>query len=49
MNRETTIVVIEDDHHIADLLDAYLRNDGFRVLLHGDGTSGLDRIAPGVS
>lgn len=45
MNRETTIVVIEDDHHIADLLDAYLRNDGFRVLLHGDGTSGLDRIA----
>ena len=28
-----TIVVIEDDPHIADLVDLYLRKDGFRVLL----------------
>ena len=28
-----TVVVIEDDPHIADLVDLYLRRDGFRVLL----------------
>ncbi len=36
-----TVVVIEDDPHIADLVDLYLRRDGFRVLQATDGTSGL--------
>jgi DNA-binding response OmpR family regulator len=36
-----TIVVVEDDHNIADLIDLYLRNAGFRVLLAGDATRGL--------
>ena len=36
-----TVVVIEDDPHIADLVDLYLRRDGFRVLLAGDGEQGL--------
>jgi DNA-binding response OmpR family regulator len=36
-----TVVVIEDDPHIADLVDLYLRRDGFRVLLAGDGDQGL--------
>jgi DNA-binding response OmpR family regulator len=35
------VVVIEDDPHIADLVDLYLRRDGFRVLLAGDGEKGL--------
>ena len=26
------VVVIEDDHHISDLVALYLRRDGFRVL-----------------
>jgi DNA-binding response OmpR family regulator len=36
-----TIIVIEDDPHIADLVDLYLRRDGFRVLLAPDGDRGL--------
>jgi DNA-binding response OmpR family regulator len=36
-----TVVVIEDDPHIADLVDLYLRRDGFRVLLARDGQAGL--------
>ena len=40
-----TIVVVEDDHNIADLIDLYLRNAGFRVLLAGDATRGLALVA----
>jgi DNA-binding response OmpR family regulator len=38
---EDTLVVIEDDHHISDLVAMYLRRDGFRVLQADDGESGL--------
>jgi DNA-binding response OmpR family regulator len=42
MNPEIgTVVVIEDDPHIADLVDLYLRRDGFRVLLAREGDEGL--------
>ncbi|MGE0309345.1 MAG: response regulator transcription factor [Acidimicrobiia bacterium] len=41
---ERTVVVVEDDHHIADLLDMYLRKDGFRVLLADSGETGLEII-----
>ena len=41
---ETVIVVIEDDPNIADLLDMYLRRDGYRVFLCGDGETGLATI-----
>ena len=40
-----TIVVIEDDHNISDLVDLYLRRDGFRVIQAADGSAGLDAIA----
>ncbi|HEX5266130.1 MAG TPA: response regulator transcription factor [Acidimicrobiales bacterium] len=40
-----TIVVIEDDHNISDLVDLYLRRDGFRVIQAADGAAGLDAIA----
>ena len=39
-----TVVVIEDDPHIADLVDLYLRRDGYRVLLARDGAQGLALI-----
>src|SRR6195952_263230 len=42
---ERTVVVVEDDAHIADLLDMYLREAGFRVLLAADGGRGLELIA----
>ena len=39
-----TIVVVEDDTNIADLLDMYLRREGFRVLQATTGQAGLDAI-----
>jgi DNA-binding response OmpR family regulator len=37
-----TVIVVEDDPHIADLVDLYLRREGFRVLLADDGEKGLE-------
>ncbi len=44
-SRESTIVVIEDEPNIADLVDLYLRNAGFRVLQGPSGERGLELIA----
>ncbi|MDQ6725839.1 MAG: response regulator transcription factor [Actinomycetota bacterium] len=41
---ETTIVVVEDDRHIADLVEMYLRQDGFRVVQASTGALGLDAV-----
>jgi DNA-binding response OmpR family regulator len=41
---EETLVVIEDDHHISDLVAMYLRRDGFRVLQADDGETGLSLV-----
>ncbi len=40
-----TIVVVEDDHNISDLVDLYLRRDGFRVIQAADGEAGLAAVA----
>ena len=37
-----TVVVIEDDHNISDLVAMYLRRDGFRVLQSDEGAAGLE-------
>jgi len=42
---EQSVIVIEDDSNIADLLDTYLRAGGFRVLLADSGERGLELIA----
>jgi DNA-binding response OmpR family regulator len=39
-----SIVVIEDDHHISDLVAMYLRGDGFRVVQADDGRTGLNQV-----
>jgi DNA-binding response OmpR family regulator len=39
-----TIVVVEDDPNISDLVDLYLRRDGFRVIQAADGEAGLAAI-----
>jgi DNA-binding response OmpR family regulator len=36
-----TIVVVEDDPNISDLVDLYLRRDGYRVIQAADGEAGL--------
>jgi len=41
---EQTVVVVEDDPSIADLVDLYLREAGFRVLLAGSGERGLELV-----
>ena len=43
-NEAGTIVVIEDDPNIADLIDMYLRRDGHRVIQAGDGQKGLQAV-----
>ena len=40
-----TIVVIEDDHNISDLVAMYLRRDGFRVLQADTGERGHEIIS----
>jgi len=48
-NEGETIVVIEDDQNISDLVALYLRREGFRVLQAPDGEQGLvyvDRDRP---
>ncbi|CAB4877171.1 unannotated protein [freshwater metagenome] len=44
MSVEQTIIVIEDDPNIADLLDTYLRGAGFRALQAATGERGLELI-----
>jgi DNA-binding response OmpR family regulator len=42
--KERVIVVIEDDANIADLLNLYLREAGYRVLLAPSGERGLELV-----
>jgi DNA-binding response OmpR family regulator len=39
-----TVVLVEDDHHIADLVDLWLRNAGFRVLQATEANRGLELV-----
>ena len=41
---EATIVVVEDDAHIADLVELYLRQEGFRVVQAPTGERGLQAV-----
>jgi DNA-binding response OmpR family regulator len=41
---EHTVVVVEDDASIADLVDLYLREAGYRVLLAPTGERGLELV-----
>ena len=39
-----TILVVEDEANIADLVALYLAREGFRVLQQGTGTGALDAV-----
>jgi DNA-binding response OmpR family regulator len=43
-DQQTVIVLVEDDPNIADLVDMYLRQDGYRVYQAGDGEKGLQLV-----
>jgi DNA-binding response OmpR family regulator len=42
--QQTVIVLVEDDPNIADLVDMYLRQDGYRVYQAADGEKGLQLV-----
>jgi DNA-binding response OmpR family regulator len=42
---DDTIIVVEDDHNISDLVALYLRREGFRVLQADDAEHGLEYIS----
>ena len=44
MSDAGTIVVVEDDQNIADLVELYLRQEGFRVVQAQDGARGIDAV-----
>ncbi len=41
---ETTILIVDDDEEIAELVEIYLSNDGYRVLIANDGVECLDML-----
>jgi DNA-binding response OmpR family regulator len=41
---EATIVVVEDDQNIADLVELYLRQEGFRVVQAATGERGIEAV-----
>ena len=43
-DQKGTIVVVDDEPHIADLVDLYLAREGFRVLKTGTGEAGLRAV-----
>ncbi len=43
-NEPPSVVLVEDDPNIADLVDMYLRRDGFRVYQATTGERGLDQV-----
>ena len=45
MDTGNTIVVVEDEPSIADLLDVYLRREGFRVLIAETSDRGAELVA----
>lgn len=48
MPEVTTVLVVDDDSDIAELLRDYLEADGHEVLLASDGTAALDAVAGGA-
>ena len=41
---EATVVVVEDDRNIADLVELYLRQEGFRVVQAATGQLGIEAV-----
>ena len=42
-----TVLIVEDEFAIADLLEELLIDEGYRVLMAGNGRQGLERLAEG--
>jgi len=42
---QQTILIIDDDGEILNLIEIYLKNEGFRVIKASDGLKALDILA----
>jgi DNA-binding response OmpR family regulator len=40
----TRILIVEDDHQIAELIELYMKNDGYEIEKAGDGRAALERL-----
>ena len=47
MSAVATVLIVEDEFAIADLLELVLTDGGYRVVLAGNGRQGLERLAKG--
>ena len=47
MTSMSTVLIVEDEFAIADLLEMVLTDEGYRVLLAANGHQGLERLAEG--
>lgn len=47
MTNPATVLIVEDEFAIADLLKMVFADEGYRVLLAGNGRQGLERLAEG--
>jgi CheY-like chemotaxis protein len=47
MNDMSTILIVEDEFAIADLLEMVLTDEGYHVLLASNGRQGLERLSEG--
>ena len=47
MNVPATVLIVEDEFVIADLLEMALTDEGYRVILAANGRQGLERLAEG--
>ncbi len=42
---QETILIVDDEREIADLVEVYLRNENYRVLKFYEGMSALESVA----
>ena len=47
MSGAATVLIVDDEFAIADLLELVLTDEGYRVVLAGNGRQGLERLAEG--
>ena len=47
MSGAATVLIVEDEFAIADLLELVLTDEGYTVVLAGNGRQGLERLAEG--